>query len=67
MPFIKRHRHCWALDDRDPVSPQQATIVRQFWQELGQIIPEWQRAIRREVTSAYLRQHYIHAHGVTLL
>ena len=52
---------------RDPVTPQQAVAARQFWQELGQIIPEWQQAIRREVTSAYLRQHYVHSHTVTLL
>lgn len=51
----------------DPISPAQAEIARRFWRELGQIIPQWQQVIRREVTAAHLRQRYVHAHSVILL
>jgi DNA sulfur modification protein DndB len=49
------------------VTPEQENLALQFWQELGQIIPEWQQAIRREVSAFDLRQNYVHGHGVTLL
>ncbi len=52
---------------KNTVSVEQAARVHEFWQTLGKVVPEWQRAIRREMTSATLRQHYIHSHTVTLL
>lgn len=51
----------------DVISPEQTEIAKRFWKELGQIIPQWQQAIRRQVTAAYLRQHYVHVHSVTLV
>lgn len=51
----------------DRISGKQAKIAREFWQALGGIIPQWQQAIRREVTSSFLRQQYVHAHGVMLV
>lgn len=52
---------------RDPLEQEQATLARQFWQELGEIIPEWQEIIQEKVKAVELRQNYIHAHGVTLV
>jgi DNA sulfur modification protein DndB len=45
----------------------QVAIAQQFWQELGNILPEWRRVINREVSPFYLRQNYVHSHTVTLL
>jgi DNA sulfur modification protein DndB len=55
------------IGKKSKITAEQATIAQQFWLESGQIIPEWRQVINREVTAAYLRQHYIHAHTVTLI
>jgi DNA sulfur modification protein DndB len=55
------------IGKNDPVSFEQVAIAQQFWQELGQVIHEWQQIIQREVTASHLRQHYVHSHSVTLL
>ncbi|MFL5805048.1 MAG: DNA sulfur modification protein DndB [Roseiflexaceae bacterium] len=55
------------INKKAELSPGQVAIAQRFWQELGEIIPEWQRVINREVAAAYLRQHYVHSHTVTLL
>jgi DNA sulfur modification protein DndB len=55
------------IQARDSVAPTQAELARRFWTELGQVIPEWQQAIQRKVTSAQLRQQYVHVHSVSLL
>ncbi len=49
------------------ISAEQATLAHAFWHIVGEVIPEWQRVIRRELTAATLRQNYIHSHTVTLL
>ena len=50
-------------------APDRAADVRlaaKFWNEVGRWMPDWQRAAKREVSSAELRRDYVHAHGVTL-
>lgn len=37
-----------------------------FWQEVIINMPDWQKVESREVSSAELRQDYIHSHGITL-
>lgn len=37
-----------------------------YWTRLGELIPEWRMAIRKQVSPAELRQHYVHVHGVVL-
>jgi DNA sulfur modification protein DndB len=51
----------------DEVSLDEVTVARELWQELGEIISEWQQVIRREVTPSFLREHFVHSHTVTLL
>jgi DNA sulfur modification protein DndB len=51
----------------DPISRSRADLARQFWQELGETIPEWQEAIRGNVKAAELRRYYVHTHSVALL
>ena len=37
-----------------------------YWTLLGNLIPEWKLAIKREASAANLRRDFIHSHGVTL-
>lgn len=41
-------------------------LAKEFWDVLGEHIPDWGRARERSVATAELRQEFIHAHGVTL-
>lgn len=52
---------------RDPIDPTQASLARQFWQELGEVITEWRQAIQSEIATAQLRKEFVHVHSVTLL
>ncbi len=55
------------VGSNDEVSFDEVAVAREFWQELGETISEWQQVIRREVTPAFLRKHFVHSHTVTLL
>ena len=50
----------------DPVTKADLPIARDFWTTLGETIPEWRQAIKREVSVVILRNQYVHAHGVVL-
>jgi DNA sulfur modification protein DndB len=50
----------------DPISSEQAEIAFGFWETLGDVIPQWQQAIKRKVATASLRQNFVHVHSVTL-
>jgi DNA sulfur modification protein DndB len=56
------------LDKRknESVSEEEKELAFQFWTELGQIIPEWQSAAKRKISSAELRREYVHVHSVVL-
>jgi DNA sulfur modification protein DndB len=47
-------------------SDSDLSLAIRFWNEVGRYMPDWQRAAKREVSSAELRRDYIHSHGVTL-
>lgn len=49
------------------VEPEHIELAQDFWEDLGKIIPEWRQIIQHEMTSSYLRQHYVHSHTVTLI
>lgn len=48
------------------VSKEEEEIARAYWTEVTKHIPEWEQLIRKEVSSAELRAHYIHSHGIAL-
>ncbi|MCE7947205.1 MAG: DNA sulfur modification protein DndB [Chloroflexi bacterium CFX4] len=50
----------------EPLRPIDKELAILYWTKLGELIPEWQMVIRRQVSPAELRQHYIHVHGVVL-
>lgn len=49
------------------LSKNQLAVAQQFWLDLSDIILEWQKIIKRELTAAYLRNNFVHSHTVTLL
>jgi DNA sulfur modification protein DndB len=55
------------VNNQDPIDSVQVVVARQFWVRLGIVISEWHQVIEREVTAAYLRKHYVHAHSVVLV
>ena len=51
---------------QDASSQEGYDTARKFWTVLGSVIPEWERVRLREISSSWLRKHFVHAHGVTL-
>ncbi len=50
----------------DNVTPAEEDLAVSFWKEVAVRMPDWQRAVRRQVSAAELRQDYVHAHGIAL-
>ena len=50
----------------EEVSRAERELAFGFWTVLGEAIPEWRLAARREVSSAELRRKYVHSHSVAL-
>jgi DNA sulfur modification protein DndB len=48
------------------VSKAEEKLAAEYWEALGNIIPEWRLAKERHVPAAELRRDYIHTHGVVL-
>lgn len=48
------------------VAPAEGALAREFWEEVGKHIPDWQAAQSRKVAAAELRRDTIHAHGIAL-
>jgi DNA sulfur modification protein DndB len=51
----------------ETVNPKEEKIAIEFWEEVGKVIPDWQLAASRKVTSAELRKTFIHSHGLALV
>ncbi len=50
----------------DAIHQSDLPMARDYWIALGETIPEWRQAIKREVSAVILRNQYVHAHGVVL-
>jgi DNA sulfur modification protein DndB len=48
------------------INEKEQELAFLFWTELGHVIPEWQLAANRKVSSAELRSDYVHAHSIVL-
>ena len=48
------------------ISTEERAFAVDYWKNVVQLIPDWMRAKRREVSTSELRQNFIHAHGVAL-
>ena len=51
---------------KDEITTEEKMLAKEYWEAVAEQIPDWQRARAREVSTAELRQDFIHAHGVTL-
>ena len=50
----------------EEISDDERKISLELWACLGEAIPEWRMASRREVSCKELREIYVHSHGVVL-
>ncbi len=50
----------------DKIVKADQALAKEYWTQLGEVIPEWRLAIKRQASAADLRSQYIHVHGVTL-
>ena len=48
------------------ITTEEKLLANEFWEAVGEQIPDWGRARAREISTAELRQEFVHAHGVTL-
>jgi DNA sulfur modification protein DndB len=51
---------------RSEVTKDEEATARDFWQEVGKHMADWQLAAERKVSCAELRRDYLHAHGIVL-
>lgn len=51
---------------KEVISDSEKKLAVEFWSEVCKHIPDWQAAEQKKVSTAELRQHYVHAHGITL-
>lgn len=61
------HANRWlAGQDADRFGEQTNTVVIQFWRNVTEAIPDWQKLMCGAITSGDLRKETVHAHGVML-
>jgi len=48
------------------VTRAEEKLAAEYWEALGDVIPEWRLAKEKRVSAAELRRDYIHTHGVML-
>lgn len=51
---------------KDTLTESDALLAQAFWNRMSEVIPEWQQIMDGEVSTAKLRQSYVHSHGVAL-
>lgn len=48
------------------ITPAERDISVLYWNEVAANMPDWQMALEKKISSAELREQYVHAHGVML-
>jgi DNA sulfur modification protein DndB len=48
------------------VTQAEEKLAAEYWETLGDVIPEWRLAKERRVSAGELRRDYVHVHGVVL-
>lgn len=51
---------------RNKITAVEERLAIEFWEHVGQSIPDWQLAVQRKISCAELRRDYVHAHGLAL-
>ncbi|HHF0173420.1 TPA: DNA sulfur modification protein DndB [Pseudomonas aeruginosa] len=50
----------------DLIAQNERELAKSFWEQVSLQMPDWLRAKNKELSTAELRDNYIHAHGVLL-
>jgi DNA sulfur modification protein DndB len=50
----------------DSIHADELTLAAEYWTEVQVNMPDWQLALDKKVSTAELREQYVHAHGVML-
>ena len=50
----------------EPIDGEEKASAADFWNELANNMPDWQLALKKQASTAELREQYIHAHAVML-
>jgi len=50
----------------DPIAQNEQELAKNYWDQVSLQMPDWLRAKDKELSTAELRDNYIHAHGVLL-
>jgi len=50
----------------DSIDQNECDLAVAYWSKLAEFMPDWQLALRKQVSTAELRENYVHAHGVLL-
>ncbi len=51
---------------RETVTEEEKALAREFWDAVAEHVSDWIRARAKQVSTAELRQEYVHSHGVVL-
>lgn len=51
---------------KEPVSDEEKKLAGAYWNAVVDQVPDWRRAMGRTISTAELRLHFIHAHGIAL-
>lgn len=50
----------------DPLEAEEIALAAAYWNAVAANMPDWQQALSKKVSTAELREQYVHAHGVIL-
>ncbi len=51
---------------REAVSSEEKLLAKEYWDTVAENVADWIRARTKQVSTAELRQEYVHSHGVVL-
>tara|TARA_R110002094_G_scaffold42357_8_gene54666 strand:- start:10356 stop:11441 length:1086 start_codon:yes stop_codon:yes gene_type:complete len=52
--------------NHDEISVQEKDLAISYWNEVAANMPDWQSALKKDVSTAELREQYVHSHAVML-
>lgn len=55
------------IDKSGTVTETDERVAYEFWCQISELIPEWQKLLKGEITTSYLRENYVHVHTMMLI
>lgn len=59
-------RSLLAKSPKEKIFDEEMELAAEFWNEVCTCMPDWQHTLARQVSTADLREQFIHAHGIGL-